>query len=63
MQSSFLDYYKIILDKVSFDYQLLKKEYHKALKTLKPDEARILDEWLNQRGLPLKPIKIKARKK
>jgi hypothetical protein len=31
MRTTFLDYYKIILDKVSFDHRLFTKEYQKAV--------------------------------
>jgi hypothetical protein len=30
MKTSFLDYYKMILEKVSFDKKLMNKEYKKA---------------------------------
>lgn len=51
MQTTFLDYYKTILDKVSFDKTLFTKEYQKALNILKDDEAGNLNTWLKSRGL------------
>ena len=49
MNMSFLDYYKLILQKVSFDPVLLKKEYRKALQRLEPEEADQLKKWLRQK--------------
>jgi hypothetical protein len=49
MKMSFLDYYKLILQKVSFDPVLLKKEYRKAVQRLKPEEAEQLRKWLRQK--------------
>lgn len=51
MQTSFLDYYKMILEKVSFDQQLLSKEYRKARHVLRAHEAKQLDYWLKAKGL------------
>jgi hypothetical protein len=51
MKKSFLDYYKLILDKVSFDKDLLKKEYSKAMTRLPERDKRHLDEWVRSRGL------------
>lgn len=48
MKTSFLDYYKMILQKVSFDPKLFKKEYKKAIKTLKTSEARLLEKWIRE---------------
>lgn len=50
MKNTFLDYYKMILDKVSFDGDLLAKEYAKALNILNQDEARTLEHWVKSRG-------------
>ena len=47
MKKSFLDYYKLILDKVSFDQQLFRKELTKALKTIDQHEVDDLLQWLN----------------
>ncbi|HRJ29812.1 MAG TPA: hypothetical protein PLV21_03670 [Cyclobacteriaceae bacterium] len=40
-----LEYCKVILKKISFDKNLLKKEYDKALKLLTENEAVQLSEW------------------
>lgn len=40
-----LEYCKVILKKISFDKNLLKKEYDKALKLLAANEAMLLSEW------------------
>lgn len=49
-KNSFLDYYKTILKKVSFDRQLLSKEYRKAKQMLGASDARELDSWLHRNG-------------
>jgi hypothetical protein len=51
MANSFLDYYKIILQKVSFDQALFRKELNKALNTLEPRDVSELRRWLNSMGL------------
>ena len=52
MKTSFLDYYKVILGKVSFSRDLFHKEYHKALGTLSKSEGNALRRWLiRQRNL------------
>tara|TARA_B100001769_G_C22017267_1_gene546694 strand:- start:386 stop:568 length:183 start_codon:yes stop_codon:yes gene_type:complete len=56
MKESFLEYTKYILEKVSFDIELLKKEYKKALKILKTEEISQLNNWIQAKGLRLKPI-------
>jgi len=50
-KSSFLNYYKTILEKVSFDKRLLEKEYKKAKELLEGPEARDLDYWVQSKGL------------
>jgi len=50
-KNSFLNYYKTILSKVSFDRQLFKKEYIKAMNTLDEDAAAQLRQWLVLKGL------------
>ncbi|TXE11421.1 hypothetical protein [Algoriphagus aquimarinus] len=50
-KSSFLNYYKTILEKVSFDKRLLEKEYKKAKELLEGPEARDLDYWVKSQGL------------
>lgn len=51
MKKSFLDYYKLILEKVSFDPYLFHKEYKKALNTINKDESVHLKRWLREQGL------------
>jgi len=51
MKNTFLDYYKIVLDKVSFDHQLFMKEYRKALGLLSAREVNDLHSWLDSKGL------------
>lgn len=51
MKTTFLDYYKIILDKVSFDRGLFTKEYRKALRELQANEIPYLNNWLRNKGL------------
>lgn len=52
MKTSFLEYYKLILDNVSFDQRLFMKEYRKALNVLTEQEAFDLQLWLSTKGLP-----------
>lgn len=40
-----LEYSKLILEKVSFDKELFKKELDKALKVLMPEEIEQLLSW------------------
>lgn len=56
MKESFLEYTKYILEKVSFDIELLKKEYKKALKILKTEEISQLNNWIQAKDLSLQPI-------
>jgi hypothetical protein len=51
MKTKFLDYYKIVLDKVSFDNRLFLKEYKKAMNTLRRNKVGHLDNWLRENGL------------
>ena len=51
--TSFLDYYKIILEKVSFEPLLLRKEYQKAKRNLCTDEIKELNKWLQLKGLAI----------
>jgi hypothetical protein len=46
MKTSMLEYYKLILDKVSFDRNLLIKEYKKALADLGHEESYHLKKWV-----------------
>ncbi|MFC5623570.1 hypothetical protein [Algoriphagus winogradskyi] len=50
-KGSFLNYYKTILEKVSFDVHLLEKEYKKAQSILDGSESKELDYWLITSGL------------
>lgn len=50
MKTSFLDYYKLVLEKVSFDGQLFDKEYFKALSVLSEHEKTQLERWLKVKG-------------
>ena len=66
MKKSFLDYYKLVLDKVSFDQQLFRKELSKALKTIDHHEVDDLLQWLNEKGYNereyvLKPVRQRSR--
>jgi hypothetical protein len=51
MKTTFLESYKIILDKVRFDRDLLMKEYWKAIKQLKDNEIDELNWWLTSQGI------------
>jgi hypothetical protein len=48
--TSFLDYYKIVLQKVSFDSYLLAREYKKAKKAVGPVEQELLVDWMMKNG-------------
>ena len=50
-QDSILNYYKEILEKVSFEEELFKKEYSKALNHIHPNNHFELQEWLRVKGL------------
>ena len=60
MKKTFLEYYKEILEKVSFDPYLFKKEFTKALKTIEEEDIGKLIEWLENRGLKSDFIPVKA---
>lgn len=49
--NKFLEYYKTVLDKVSFDYDLFAKEYRKAVNVLSSEETAALNAWIKSRGL------------
>lgn len=52
MKTKLLDYYKMILNKVSFDANLFLKEYRKAIRSLQNhDEIGHLENWLRETGL------------
>ncbi|GAB5525633.1 MAG: hypothetical protein Roseis2KO_35050 [Roseivirga sp.] len=57
MKTSFLDYYKLILSKVSFDQKLLRKEYAKALGMLNPPEVQELNKWCRQNRLMIQKVR------
>ena len=46
----FLDYYKLILDRVSFCPELFEKEYKKAERHLHDADIGDLNRWINARG-------------
>ena len=48
--SNYLDYYKTILNKVSFDAYLFHKEYRKAMRNLNAQERSDLDKWIESTG-------------
>ena len=58
MKESFLEYTKYILEKVSFDIELLKKEYKKSLRILKREEVLQLNAWIKNKGLNLQPLHL-----
>ncbi len=45
-----LDYYKTILENVTFDAMLFRKELRKAMKQLRVEERVRLRDWLQQSG-------------
>jgi uncharacterized protein YqeY len=45
MATTLLEYFKIILEKVSFDAKLFEKELRKALAQLAKAELKILKNW------------------
>ncbi|UXP31726.1 hypothetical protein N6H18_15360 [Reichenbachiella agarivorans] len=47
MKTSFLSYYKLILDRVSFSEVLFDKEYKKAIKQLVREDRESLDKWVS----------------
>jgi hypothetical protein len=44
------------LERVSFDLELLKKEYKKALMVLEREEVNVLNSWILSKGYKLQPI-------
>ena len=50
MRNSYLEYYQLVLQKVSFDRRLFHKEYHKAIRTLSQGERNLLDHWVQSKG-------------
>ena len=47
MARTMLEYYKTVLQKVSFDVKLFSKELKKAISRLLPDEIEELKKWLH----------------
>jgi uncharacterized membrane protein len=60
METSYLDYYKRILKKVSFDLSLLKNELNKANQILTQDERERLKKWMLRNGLYNEKLKGNA---
>ena len=58
--TSFLEYYQMILSKVSFDITLLKKEYQKAIEVLQPSEVDQLNNWLKKSNLENSLVRVKS---
>ena len=50
MKQTFLEYYQIILEKVSFNKELFQREYIKAKKYLNEKEIELLDAWVQSTG-------------
>jgi hypothetical protein len=50
-KNTFLDYYKVILEKVSFDPELFYKEYNKAINFLSEEERAALNGWIEAKQL------------
>lgn len=48
MSTTMLEYAKTILEKVSFDVKLFKKEFEKAVKVLMPEEVNELISWIRR---------------
>lgn len=46
----FLEYYKMILERVSFHPELFIKEYKKASRHLHASDVGDLNQWINTRG-------------
>jgi len=62
MKKSFLEYYKEILEKVSFPPHLLNKEYHKAIKVLDISEVSQFHHWIQEQGLHSSLSTVKQEK-
>jgi hypothetical protein len=61
MKKTFLEYYKEILEKVSFDPHLLNKEYQKAINTLNTSEIQEFHNWLHESGLRSSIARVNAK--
>jgi acyl carrier protein len=53
-----LEYYKSILEKISFDKELFNKEYQKAKETLNQEEQDELIKWIDDNKLIQKMNKV-----
>ncbi|MGC3947692.1 MAG: hypothetical protein QM762_24845 [Chryseolinea sp.] len=51
MTICYLEYFQLILQKVSFDRRLFNKEYGKAVRMLSSDQLKTLERWIQSRGL------------
>ncbi len=60
MKTSFLEYYKLILDRVSFNEQLFQKEYRKAMKVLDSTDREKLKDWAASQILAKSTERISA---
>ena len=49
----YLDYYKMILDRVSFYPELFVKEYRKAKRQLQPSDVDDLHRWIHEKGFQI----------
>lgn len=59
VESRWLRYSKTILEKVSFDSEIFRKELVKSLKRLSPPERRHLEAWcINSLALPMALLAI-----
>lgn len=54
--NKFFEYYKTVLDKVSFDYDLFAKEYRKAVNVLSSEETAALNAWIRSSAKVTGPI-------
>ena len=54
---TFFDYYKMILEKVSFYTPLFKKELRKSVRIVNIEEARQLIYWLREKTGKIKNMK------
>jgi hypothetical protein len=59
--NKFFEYYKTVLDKVSFDHNLFAKEYRKAVNVLNPEERAALNAWIKSSERIIEPPKIRKQ--
>lgn len=52
MKKNALEYTKFILERVSFDPQLFKKEYYKAIARLVEEDVKELRDWVKHKFNP-----------